>query len=262
MKYFREESEEKITLSTYLKELDKEEDILRTRHLIELFGDIKLERSQIKVFLDFYTLFGGPYSVRQEDETLLSMLDIKSKYPDLSAKAIEQISFEYIKDLFEEYSLDELLNDLIDKHGKTDEVFEKYIELVKRVGKEYQKKYESDAKEVELLKDEYGERLVEYLQSQILHKHMHKEELLKYLPEKELIQNDEDQLVDFATRSRIHFAICRPMSYRLITEMTKDETLSDYPEEFKYYSSFGKEIPLTFTKSEFIESTKRKQMIK
>lgn len=262
MKYFKEEQKEKVLLSTYLKELDKEIDILRIEHLIELFGDIKLEKSEIKTFLDFYTLFGGPYSVRYEDDTLIHMLDFKYMYPELTAKAIEQVSFEYIKDLFEEYSLDELLKDLIDKHGKTDQVFEKYIELVKVIGREYQKQFEMEAKEVESLEDEYGKRLVSYLQSQIKHKHIHKEELLKYLPEKELIQKDEDQLLDFATRSRIHFGLCDPISYKLITEMIKDETLSDYPEEFKYHSSFGKEIPLTFTKSEFLESVKKKQKIK
>jgi hypothetical protein len=270
--YFKEKEEEKVLISEYVKELEKvaeddkhilqdEKDLRIGKYLVGLFEDQKLDKSLIKEFIKCYSRFGGRYLVLSDDETLIGLKKLHDKY-DLTTKAIEDIGLYYIKDLFDTYSLDKVLQDFIDTYGRCDEAYEKYIEFVDKIGGIYQKEFDSDAKEVEYLEDEYGKGLVEYLQSQIKFHHYHKDDLLKYLPEVELIQKDEDQLLEFATRSRIHFGVCYPKSYTLITKMLKDETLSEEPEEFKYYSSFGREIPLTFTKKEFIESTKKKQKIK
>ena len=272
MKYFSKEEQEKILLSTYLiklKELIKEKEYLYLKkdvkileYLIKLFGDIELEESLIKVYIDSYRSFGGRYSVKSDDETLKSLQDIKKKYPSLTSKAIDDLSFCYIKDLFDEYSLDKVLKDFIETYGETDLSFEKYLEFVDKIGEIHQKQFDESAEEIEYLKDEYGERLVEYLQFKIKREHISKDKILKYLPDKELIKKDEEQLLEFATKSRIHFGICYPISYELIIEMIKDKELSIYPEELKYKSSFGRELRVTFTKSEFIESTKKKQKIK
>ena len=270
--YFKEKEEGKVLISEYVKELEKvleddkhilqdEKDLVIGKYLKSLLGDQEIDKSLIKEFIKFYSRFGGRYSVLSDDETIIGLKELHDKY-GLTTKAISDLGLYYIKDLFEVYSLDKVLKDFIDTYGKSDETFKKYVDFVDKVGAEHQKQFDSEAKEVEYLKDEYGKRLVEYLQSQIKFHHYHKDDLLKYLPEVELIQKDEDQLLEFATRSRIHFGVCYPKSYTLITKMVKDETLSEEPEEFKYYSSFGREIPLTFTKKEFIESTKKKQKIK
>ena len=76
-------------------------------------------------------------------------------------------------------------------------------------------------------------------------------------------KKDEKQLLDFSTRTRIYMSVCYPMSYKLIEAMIKDKELSTYPEDFTYTASpTGVRIPLTFTKTEFIESIKKKQKIK
>ena len=268
MKYFKER-EEKVLLSTYVKELEGKKDIiqdeldyLRGKHILELFGDVELERSLIKEFISTYSKFGGRYSVRSEDETLTSLLEMSITY-DLSSSAIEELQRYYIKDLFDEYSLKKVLQDFIDTYGMTDKAFTEYLELVDKLGELYQEQFIKEAEEVESLKEEYGQGLVDYLKHLILRKHIHKDELLKYLPESELIKKDHEQLLDIATKSRIYFGMCYPKSYTLIEDMTKDETLSDTEEEFYYYvSTSKKQIPLTFTKTEFLESIKKKQKIK
>jgi len=253
--YFKEKEEEKVLISDYVKELEKkldgehflqdEKEVRIGKYLISLFDDQEMDKSLISRFIGFYSRFGGRYSVLSDDETLIGLKELHDKY-DLTTKAIDDIGLYYIKDLFDTY-------------GKSDEAYEKYIEFVDKIGRIYQKEFEREAKEVEYLEEEYGKRLVEFLQSMIKRHHYHKDDLLKYLPEAELIKKDEDQLVEFATKTRIHFGVCYPKSYTLITAMLKDEELSDYPEDFKYYASTGLEIPLTFTKTEFIESTKKKQ---
>ena len=270
MKYFMKQKEEKKLISTFQKELEEklldekhyvqdEIDAKICRYLKELFGDIELEEDLIKVFIKCYSSFGGRYLVRSEDDTLKGLLSFKIKYPTLSAKAIDKIGYYYIKDLFDEYQFERILTYFIEQHGETDLALEKYLEMVDAVAEQYQKKYERDAESISYLEDEYDKGLTKYLQTQIKYKHIQKDELLKHLPEKELVKKDEEQLEEFAIRTRIHFGVCYPLSYSLITEMTKDEELSNYPEELKYTSSFGHEEPLTFTKSEFIESTKKTQ---
>ena len=269
--YFKEKEEEKVLISEYVKELEKklegehflqdEKEVRIGKYLISLFDDQEMDKSLIKEFIKFYSRFGGRYSVLSDDETLIGLKELHDKY-DLTTKAIDDIGLYYIKDLFDTYSLDKVLQDFIDTYGKSDEAYEKYIDFVDKIGSIYQKEFDAEAKEVEYLEEEYGKRLVEYLQSMIKRHHYHKDDLLKYLPEAELIKKDEDQLVEFATKTRIHFGVCYPKSYTLITAMLEDEELSDYPENFKYYTSTGLKIPLTFTKTEFIESTKKKQKLK
>lgn len=269
--YFKEQKEEKVLISKYVKELEKvveddnikqdEIDLKISKYLMKVFGDIEIEKSLIQEYVSFFSRCGGRYSVLSEAKTLIGLKEIHDKY-DLTKEAIRDLGIYYIKDLFDTYSLDKILQDFIDSYGKTDEAFTKYIEFVDKIGIIYQKEFEEEAKEIDYLEEEYGKRLVEYLKTQIKRHHYHKDDLLKYLPEPELIKKDEDQLVEFATRTRIYFGMCYPKSYTLITEMIKDQELRDYPEEFKYYTSTGLEIPLTFTKSKFIESTKKKQKIK
>ncbi len=269
MKYIKEDQEEKVLLSTYLKGMEQvldgvhmpqdEYDYSYLQRIISVFGDIELERSLVQEFIRFFSRFGGRYSVMSDSDTLKGLLDIKRKYPFLSTKAISELGLYYIKDLFDEYSLDKVLGDFFDSYGKDDLAFSKYLEFVDKMGEEHQKKYDEAAEEIEYLEEEYGKGLKEFLQFKIRFSHMSKDKLLECLPEKDLIKEDEETLFDFATRSRIHFGVCYPKSYSLIIAMSKDSELSSEDEEFSYYSSFGKEVKVPFTKTEFIESVKKRK---
>ncbi len=269
MKYIRKEEEKKVLLSTYLIELEKvlktdhipqdEKDYACLKHLISLFGDIELEESLIKELIRLFSRFGGRYSVLSDDDTFKGLLEIKREYPFLSTEAISDLGFHYIKDLFDTYSLDKELKVFFDAFGIDDIAFTKYLEFVDKLGEVHQKKYDRDAEEIEYLEEEYGKGLKEFLQFKIRFSHMSKDKLLECLPEKELIKEDEETLFDFATRSRIHFGVCYPKSYSLIIAMSKDGDLSFEDEELSYYSSFGKEVKVPFTKTEFIESVKKRK---
>ena len=269
MKYIREEQEDKILLSTYLKDLEgviegihipqDEYDYSYLEYMMSLFGDIELERSLVQEFVRLFSRFGGRYSVMSSPDTLKGLLDMKRKYPYLSTEAIGDLGIYYIKDLFDEYSLDTVLKDFFDTYGREDIAFTKYLEFVDKMAEEYQKKFDREAEEVGYLEDEYGIRLVEYIQARIKRSHESKDKILECLPEVELIKRDEEELHAFAVRSRIHFSICYPKSYELIIAMTKDSELTDYAEQYSYRSSFGKEVKVPFTKTEFIESVKRRK---
>lgn len=277
MKYFKIE-EEKISLSTYKKRLEKQidkkkslsadkYDIYRIDYLIQLFGDIELEESIIKEFLGLYHTYGGRYSVRSSDETLLDLLEIKKEFPHLTSMAISDLSFYYIRDLFEEYDLKSMLSKMITVMGETDEMFDVYLTYVDKCGKEQQKRYIDLAKELSdhVLSLGYEKGFADHLSYLVRTKHLDSEELLDYLPETELVKKDSEQLQDLSRKTRIYFGVGKPISFELTTEMIKDPKLSDYPEELVYYVRLGdgeKKIPATFTKSEFIESTKVKKKVR
>lgn len=260
MKYFQKEQEEKIYLSTYQQELEQKQVILQDekdlkviKYLIELFGDIQLEKSLVKELVLSFSRYGGRYSVKSSSDTLTDLLQIKKEIPTLSTKAIEELGYYYIRDLFEEYDLKSVLHKLIKVFGEEDDTFKMYLIYVDEKGKEYQKQFEEDAKELDTLKDEYGEFYIEYLKSLITRKHLSKDKLLMKIPESELIKKDEQQLLDLSTKYKIFFGACYPLSYTLIEQ---DEIIDD---EFYYYISTTKEsIKTTFTKEDYLESIKKK----
>lgn len=273
MKYFKEEPEDKILLSTYLDKLKKvlegkhilqdEHDVHYLEYLISIFGDIEMDGSLIKVFISQFRCGGGRYLVRTEEETLKGVLEFSKRYEDLSSEAIDDLFTYYIEDIFEECLFTELFQDYLDIYGKEDETFKKYIEYVDQIEAGKQKKYDYEADELYKIRG-FRATFIEYLRTLIKYKHYHLDDILKCLPESELVEKDTDQLLDIATRHRIMFS-GTPISHTLTKELIKGSDLSDYPEELTYYVKVGdmeKKYPATFTKSEFIESTKRKQKIK
>ena len=274
MKYFIEEKEEKIFLRTYKKEVEEkikgehikqdEIDLARVEYLISLFGDIKLEKSLIKTFVRLFSIYGGRYSVRTSEETLTDLLQIKQEISALSSQAILELSSLYIRDLFEEYHLKLLLHALIESSGKEDKTFELYLDYVDEKGKEQQQRFDESAKELkeEILDLEYGEQYADYLSHLVRRKHIPKEEILKHLPDKELVLTDILHLIDISKKTRIYMGMGEPISFTLTEEIIKDEKLSSFPEELFYHAevgTFSKDYPATFKKSEFIESTKKLQ---
>lgn len=277
MKYIREEKEEKILLSTYLKELESfikgkhilqdEYDVEYLKYLITLFGNIELEGSLVREFIRSFGRCGGRYSVMSDDDTFKGLLALKKRYPYLSTEAIKDISYLYIKDLYDLYALDEVIDEYVSVYGKTDEAIEKYISYVDEFEEKVQEKYIEDSK---LLKEEvlslgYTESFSKFLATLVSRKHYDYQDILKCLPDSELVKKDEEHLLEIATRYRITYGAGYPMSYVLTKKMVKDSELKDYSEELSYSVRVGdlrEKIPTTFTKSEFIESTKKKEIVK
>ena len=263
MKYFAKEVKEKFLLSDYLKmsdemfkkEIFKEsERLARTKYLIEMLGDVCLDIDAYKLFIRQFQSFGGPYSVLVDKDTIIGIYGIYEMYPFLIEEALRNIWFLYIRDLFEEYELSSILELFIKTYGMKDETFEKYLSYIKKKGEKHQKMYERDALKIETLID-YSEHFKTYIKDLILRKHYMFDKVVSCIPDKELIKNDEEQLIDIQKRTHIFLGTCLPVSYVMVEELLRGESLEEKP---GYYTSTGLREEATFTKEEFLQSIKKK----
>ena len=51
--------------------------------------------------------------------------------------------------------------------------------------------------------------------------------------------------------------MCNPISYQMIERLATGEGLDDYPEKLHYIINSSREIEVTFTKQEFLDSIKK-----
>lgn len=245
-------------------EYNKGQKIELARLLRNVIGDVKLPRKIIEILIRQYNISGGKYDVRTNPETLKGVYNIYSKFPNLSAKAIDELISRYIDDLFEEYSLVSILEDIINVNGQTDDSFEKFLEIVDKASTEHDKKFIEQAKLLDQYSDEYKEvncsiNYVEYLKTLVIREHIPVEKLIKSMADKDLIIKDADYLAKISRQSRIYMGVCLPSSYTMTRLAAKDE-LSSVEEQPTYHiSTTGTDIPAPFTKSQFIESIKKQQ---
>lgn len=259
-KYFKEVYKEKKLLSDYLKTAD-EADARKLEYLIKILGDVKLEEDMMKMFCGKLSSSGGRYSVMDKPETIKAMYGFTRKFRTLSPRAIDEIWFKYISDLYEEYDyLETLLQYYIEFLGKEDDTFESFIKLVDEVAEAHQKKYEEEALGLKDLEG-YSESFILHLKSLIIRQHYTLDEIKKYLPSAELVTKDEQHLSDIASKTRIFFGCCLPVSYTMFEVLLETKTLDGVTETPTYYISKVEQEKATFTKAEFLESIKVKQKV-
>lgn len=271
-KYFEESKS--TTINAYIDYekqtggYNKEQKIKDARNLRDIIGDAKIPRKIIETLAKQFHIVGGKYDVRTNPETLNGLYNIYCKFPKLSANAIDELATRYINDLFEEYSLSEILEKMINENGETDSTFEKYLETIDKAAEEQDKRYFEESKLLDQYKSEYQGinfmlDYIEYLKSLVIREHIPVKRLIEHMPEKELIIKDCEHLSKVSKQSRVYTGVCIPLSYRMTRLAAKDE-LENINEQLTYYvSTTGTDLPATFTKSEFIASTKKhKQKIK
>lgn len=276
-KYFIEKKEEKILLSKYLEELQKEKEVCEKqstyfgknetigdiKQIIKYIGDVELPKSVIHELCRQFHSFGGRYDVRGEKETIQRIYQIHLLYPELSAQALSHILFIYIKDLFDEYSLVELLGKFIKTMGPKDETFEIYYEYVDRKGEQLQKKYKCIAAKLDKYKKEYGEKYIDYLKTLIIRRHDDIEKIISSMPSSEIIRTDEQQLLELSQKFRIFFGVGYPTSYIMTKYLVEQDDLSMFDEQPSYYiSTSDKRVNTTFTKQDFLDSLKKDKVKK
>ena len=265
-KYFKEENLQKFKLSEYLEKdesefkgclFTEEPRIARTKYIMEILRDISLDKPTYELFIKQFQCFGGRYDVRTKPDTIKGIYEIQEKYPFLTADAIDEIWFVYIKDLFDTYSLVDVLQKYIDIHGQTDDALKTFIDYVNRKAEEFNIQFEEAAKELESYKEEYDEDLVKHLQYIIKSQHIDVEDIKKSLPSSELIKKDREQLNEISRSTRIFMGMCNPISYQMIERLATGEGLDVYPEKLHYIINSSREIEVTFTKQEFLDSVKK-----
>lgn len=265
--YFKKEETKKYKLSEYLEFQDSDlkyilcdagRRIPRTKYIMETLGDVEMDIETYKLFIGQFQSFGGRYDVRTKPETIKGIYDISQKYPSLAKDALDEIWFVYIQDLFEEYALDEMLAKYFELHGETEDALQAYLDYVNRKAKEYDKRFEDEASQIESLKQEFGEEFVKHLQYIIKSQHISSEKIKSSLPEKELIDKDRQQLIDISTQTRIFMGCCHPISYQMIESLAVGDGLDYYPEQPAYLINGTRTIETTFTKQEFLDSIKKR----
>lgn len=265
-KYFKEENLQKFKLSEYLEKdesefkgclFTEEPRIARTKYIMEILGDISLDKPTYELFIKQFQCFGGRYDVRTKPDTIKGIYEIQEKYPFLTADALDEIWFIYIKDLFDTYSLVDVLQKYIDIHGQTDDALESFIDYVNRKADEFNIQFEEAAKELESLKKIYGEDLIKHLQYIIKSQHIDVEQIKKSLPSNDLIEKDKEQLNEISRSTRIFMGVCHPISYQMIESLATGEGVDSYPDTLHYIINSSRKIEATFTKKEFLESVKK-----
>lgn len=265
-KYFKEENLQKFKLSEYLEKdesefkgclFTEEPRIARTKYIMKILGDISLDESTYELFIKQFQCCGGRYDVRTKPDTIKGIYEIQEKYPFLTAEALDEIWFVYIKDLFDTYSLIDVLQKYIDIHGQTDDALESFIDYVNRKADEFNIQFEEAAKELESLKEIYGEDLIKHLQYIIKRQHIDVEQIKKSLPSSELIEKDKEQLNEISRSTRIFMGVCYPISYQMIECLATGEGVDSYPDTLHYIINSSRKIEATFTKQEFLESVKK-----
>ena len=258
-KYLKEEQKQEQSLSKYLETSDERKQ-RELKYLIEVLGDVSLDEDMMELFHQQFHRFGGRYSVRTKKETIQGIYEYTRRFPELSKSAIDEIWFRYIKDLHDEYDMPDVLEKYFEVFGKTEEAFELFIDYVDKKADEQQTRYKEEAKELDVLKEEYSERFIEHLKYLVTSKHFKVEDIKKYLPSAELIKKDEQHIYDLSAQTRIFFGCCEPVSYTMVEILLEDKTLDTYTETPTYYISTGRQEQATFTKTEFLESIKKQKI--
>ena len=199
MLYIKEKELKKRKLSEYLK-MDKFEcqyfcsseqgRKIRTEYIMKIIGDVKLDEETYRLFLKQWQSGGGMYSVRTKKETIKGIYDIFERFPFLTADALSEIWFRYISDLFDEYSLEGVLEIYFDRFGKKDETFRMYLGFIDQVAIEHHQKYIEESKKIDGMYDEYSKEFISHLKCLIIKQHLSLDDIQKCLPSAEIIKRD------------------------------------------------------------------------
>lgn len=297
-KYFKEEEQEKISLSEYVQKIETEykrveeelekisserdipegrydlryklaakkreltKRIEKVKYLYQTLEDVQIPEERIETLektLDSSECRYGTTCLKKE--TIKDMYEICMMFPELTEEAILEISKIYIKDLFEGYSLIETLSMLIRKEGKEDVVFEKFIETATELADKEDKKYKEEANKLAFFYGEYSYNFITHFQKYMQEHHISLKEVGDSIPSVELISKDELQLKEIITNSKDCWMICAPLSFQMFEDyLDGDHKLSFFEEQPSYYlSAISRKIPTTFTKEQFLESIKQRE---
>ncbi len=297
-KYFKTYESEKISLSDYVKEskeeltkfmgelqsykriedpdietytkiyklerLIKEQDLKRARikHILKCLGDVSISRDGIEAICEIFASTEYKYgTVCLKAETINGIYEITEMFPEFTKEALLSIGNEYIKDLFDKYSLIETLCVKLKKEGSEDSTFESFMKKVKKFALQEQKKYETEAYYLGVYYGYYSFSFIQHFQEFIKKHHITCEQFGRSLPDVQIILQDELQLREIELKSKECFVSCFPLSYQMLESyLDGNIELAEYPDEAEYLVSiYGKKFKTTFTKAEFLESIKKKE---
>lgn len=283
MKYFKETNDEKtIKLSDYLKEVEKELEELkkitdsylliskrqetelkyrRIKHILESIEDVEILPSTIDAICDTFDRSKCRYgSICEKKETVKAIYEISILFPELTKEALLEISREYIRDLFEEYSLIEILSMMLRKEGISDETFKKFMDLVKDYGDKEEKIYDDIAWHIRIGLGYYSYDFIKHFEKFIKQHHISLEHFYDSLPEVDFILRDQLELKEVSKKAKDCWGMCDPITFQMLEDYLDGDTkLTRFEEQPYYYISTTKtKIPTSYTKQDFITSIQSK----
>ena len=297
-KYFKDEQTKKISLSEYylkteveyqeildeleklqtkdsktkeelslIHKLDKKKKDLalpyrRIKHIYSSLGDVEISGEMIDTLGETFESSKCRYgTICQKPETVQAIYEISELFPELSQEAILSISREYIKDLFDKYSLVESLSMMLRIDGKEDTTFEKFIGKVQKYAEQEDKIYDDVASRIRMFCGQYTYDFVRHFEKFVKKHHISWSKFCEGLPSPEIILKDQIELKEVISRSKDCWAICEPITFQMLESYLDGDTeLSKYEEQPAYYiSTYGGKIPTSYTKTEFLESIQKRQ---
>lgn len=295
-KYFKEKVEQKISLLEYYQKTEKEyldvkkqveekskegysselyklerlkEDLrlkyARVAHIYKALGEIEISEELINTICKTFDSSKCRYgTICIKLDTVREIYEIATLFPELSEEAILEISREYIKDLFDEYSLIETLCMILRKEGCEDAVFEKFMGIVKDFADKEDKKYENEAWHLRIYYGEYSYDFIKNFEEFIKKHHITCARLGEVVPEPEMFLKDQIHLKEVSRRSKDCWGSCKPITFQMLESyLDGDVELSEFEEQPSYYATnTGIKDPTSITKTEFLESIKEKQKTK
>ncbi len=275
MSKYLKEKEEKVKLTDYLVDVEKEyEDhknsysdkwklhLVRIKHILSALGEVEISKEIVEAICKSFDSSKCRYgTICLKKDTIRALYEISELFPELSGEAILCISKEYIKDLFEKYSFVEALCMMFRREGISDSTFEKFMDLVKSKGDEEDKKYDTEASHLRMFYGEYPYAFIQHFQKFIKQHHITLSKFGDSIPDPEFILKDQVQLKEISMRAKDCWDCCAPVSYSMIEDyLDGDLELTNFEEQPTYYiSNIAGGIPTTFTKTDFLNCVKEKE---
>lgn len=194
------------------------------------------------------------------EKCLKSDLDLEHPYKEITP-------YDIFTKITEYYGMDDYKDVKVDVSGEeglitisvTKEKLLRFLDEAEKIKKqsEYDKKFLA-------LRDRIGDQAVKYL----IGTSIDPDELIKYLPSREIIEKDYDLYYRcFAASCGYYYPEEGLLSIELAKKLALGQTLDEYPEQLIYhyyaYPDKTKSVcELPFTKTEFLESIESKQKIK
>ena len=234
----------------------------RVRHIYSSLGDVQIREDMIDTFIEAFDSSKCRYgTICLKTETIKMIYEISEMFPKLSAKSLLLIHRIYIKDLFDKYSLIDVLTIMICKDGMEDSTFEKFIDEVTKLADKEDKKYSDVAWYIRIHCGEYTYDFVRHFEKFVQKHHISWERFCECLPSPELILKDQLELKKLSIKSKDCWMTCTPITFQMLEDyLDGDIELSGY-EEQPSYCIYGEKIPTSFTKTDFIDGIKESQKI-
>ena len=236
----------------------------RIKYIYKSLGEVQISEEMLETICKTFDVSKCRYgTICLHSETIKSLYNISEMFPELSQEALITISREYIKDLFEKHRLIETLSMMLRKDGLEDTTFEKFMETVKKLADQEDKKYEAEAWHLRTYYGHYSYDFIDHFQKFMKQHHITCQQLCESLPDPGLFLEDLLQLKDISSQARDCWGCCDPISFQLLEAYLDGDTeLSEFDEQPTYcISIMRKSFPTTFTKTEFLERIKKQQSI-